>query len=147
MPRANVLSTALDLAPSRAWLSSLRRSHPAETERSSQLDEPSQRDPELKLPPIPSLVIVLSASTLLQVCHRCALLAKLYSTRLFPSCHSSSSYPRRTPMLNISEEHPPFPVWSSVSRPYSQGLRYSLFSNSIEADIRSLCTSLAGLHY
>ncbi len=68
MPRANVLSTALDLAPPREWLSSLRRPQQRESESSSQLQESPQVDPELKLPPLPSLIIVLTASTLLQVC-------------------------------------------------------------------------------
>lgn len=63
MPRPTVLSTALDVAPSRRW----RLSLPTRSNTRGRDTALEVQDPELKLPPLASLVIVLLTSTLLQV--------------------------------------------------------------------------------
>ncbi|KAI0693066.1 major facilitator superfamily domain-containing protein [Cytidiella melzeri] len=68
MPRADVLATAFSLSPPQGWFSSLRRPqvHTGDQETVFQRDAPAQNS-ELKLPPLPSLIIVLATSTLLQI--------------------------------------------------------------------------------
>ncbi|KAI0338122.1 MFS general substrate transporter [Trametopsis cervina] len=63
MPRPTVLSTALDVAPPRRW----RLSIPTRSNTRGRDTALEVQDPELKLPPLASLVIVLLTSTLLQV--------------------------------------------------------------------------------
>lgn len=102
MARANVLSTAFNLAPSRTWLSSVRRSqHTREGEHEAVSrygrDSP-QVDPELKLPPLASLIIVLMTSGLLQVSNCCeshdaqCLILRILQISFFIIVSSSNAY-------------------------------------------------------
>ena len=124
MARANVLSTAFNLAPSRTWLSSVRRSQhtrEGEHEGASRYGRDStQVDPELKLPPLASLIIVLMTSGLLQVCHHRFCHIRRYLRLALLRFPSSLLYPRPTHTPSSLVAHQLFLVLSSVSPRYSQ---------------------------